>query len=122
MDRAKVKTIIQQKNDNFRKNLIQIASQNQNHFYPTPLVQHLYKNDMEKFYRLLDHTMNYKGFDDDNDPWLEHDLAFFEFEGERYFFKLDYYAENFKNGVEDSDKMNDEKCKRVLTLGLAEEY
>lgn len=123
MDREKVKTIIQQKNDNFRKNLIEItATQNQRHFQPTPLVQHLYKKDIDQFYRLLDYTMNYKGFDDDNDPWHEHDMAFFDFEGERYFFKIDYYDVNFEYGVEDEDKMKDEKCKRVLTLALAEEY
>ncbi|QUG90790.1 DUF3768 domain-containing protein [Pseudomonas putida] len=122
MDRTKVKTIIQQKNDNFRKNLIQIATQNQKHLYPTPLVQHLYKTDIEQFCRLLDYTMTYKGFNDDNDPWNEHDMAFFEFEGERYFFKFDYYDANFKGGVEEEDRMNDDKCKRVLTIGLAEEY
>lgn len=123
MDREKVKTIIQQKNDNFRKNLIEItATQNQRHFQPTPLVQHLYKTDIDKFYRLLDTAMTYKGFDDDNDPWNEHDMAFFEFEGEKYFFKIDYYDENFEFGAEDEDKMKDDKCKRVLTLALAEEY
>ena len=122
MDREKVKTLIQQKNDNFRKNVLKIAANDHNHFHPSPAIQHLYLTQPEQFFRLLEEVMFYTGFDEDNDPWREHDLAFFEFNDTRYFWKIEYFDKNFEYGVEDKDKLNDEVCKRRLILAEASEY
>lgn len=122
MDRAKVKTLIQQKNDNFRMNLLEHASKEQRHFMPSPAIQHLYKTSPKDFYKVLEEAMFYKGFTADNDPWGEHDMALFSYNGTRYFWKIEYYDKNFEGGVEDKHKLNDEICKRALILAEASEY
>lgn len=53
-------------------------------------------------------------FHDGNDPYGEHDFAFFEINGQRCFFKFDYYDSTFQFFEEDGH--------RVLTIGLADEY
>jgi len=42
--------------------------------------------------RVLQRVRTFEQFDDDNDPYHEHDMAFFDEGGERFFFKLDYYS------------------------------
>jgi hypothetical protein len=56
----------------------------------------------------------FNAFTPDNDPHGEHDCAFFEVDGERFFFKFDYYDENYEFYQEDG--------KRVLTIGFASDY
>jgi hypothetical protein len=41
--------------------------------------------------RVLLAVRDHNTFDAANDPHHEHDLAFFEVDGERYFFKIDYF-------------------------------
>jgi hypothetical protein len=47
-------------------------------------------------------------------------MAFFEVDGERMFFKLDYYALDMRHGSD--DPADPEKTQRVLTIGLAADY
>jgi len=62
----------------------------------------------------------FSDFTDDNDPWGEHDFGSFEHDGQKFFFKLDYYDNNLEFGSEDpSDPV---QTTRVLTVMLAEEY
>ncbi len=63
-------------------------------------------------------------FDDNNDPWFEHDMAFFTFKGERFFFKISYYKDSTFECHPDTenDKLSDEKCFRVLTIGEMSDY
>lgn len=62
----------------------------------------------------------FETFDDDNDPHQEHDMAFFELKGERYFFKVDYYDKSMESGSE--DPADPAQTTRVLTIGEASEY
>jgi hypothetical protein len=59
-------------------------------------------------------------FDGDNDPHQEHDMAFFEVKGERYFFKVDYYDKIMEFGSE--DPADPAQTTRVLTIMRADEY
>lgn len=55
-----------------------------------------------------------------NDPYREHDMAFFEVEGERYFFKLDYFDVHARFHSPDPA---DASCTcRVLTIGHHSDY
>ena len=60
-------------------------------------------------------------FTADNDPYGEHDFAAFELDGEKLFFKIDYYSSDDPDlGAENpSDQASTE---RVLTIMLASEY
>ena len=55
-----------------------------------------------------------------NDPYGERDFGAFDYEGQRIFWKIDYYDSNLEFG---SDHPEDPgKTVRVLTIMLAEEY
>jgi hypothetical protein len=62
----------------------------------------------------------FTAFDGDNDPHGEHDFGAFDLEGEKLFFKFDYYAPGLEHGSE--DPAIGSKTVRVLTIMLAREY
>ncbi|MEO8629066.1 MAG: DUF3768 domain-containing protein [Betaproteobacteria bacterium] len=69
----------------------------------------------------LDAVRTFDRFTRDNDPHSEHDFGSFEVDGQKLFWKIDYYDKGDSNfGAEDpSDPATTE---RVLTIMLAEEY
>ena len=63
-------------------------------------------------------VMGFDTFNEDNDPYGEHDFGSVEVNGTKYFWKIDYYDESFKMGV---DPWEDDPH-RVLTIMRADEY
>jgi len=59
-------------------------------------------------------------FTEDNDPYGEHDFGAFEHDGQRIFWKIDYYAPDMEHGSE--NPADPKQTIRVLTIMLAEEY
>ena len=59
-------------------------------------------------------------FTGDNDPWSEHDFGAFDLDGERMFWKFDYYTIDMEAGSEHPE--NEPDTMRVLTIMLASEY
>lgn len=59
-------------------------------------------------------------FGEDNDPYGERDFGAFEIEGQRLFWKIDYYDLNL--ALASPDAADPAVTRRVLTLMLAEEY
>jgi hypothetical protein len=59
-------------------------------------------------------------FTRNNDPHGEHDFGAFEHDGERIFWKIDYYATDMEHGSEDPSDPT--QTVRVLTIMLADEY
>lgn len=57
---------------------------------------------------------------EDNDPYGERDFGSIELEGERYFWKIDYYDRTLRFGAE--DPADTSETMRVLTLMHASEY
>ncbi|MBT4116286.1 MAG: DUF3768 domain-containing protein [Rhodospirillaceae bacterium] len=83
----------------------------------TPGVQGL---GLDSINLLLEEVANYDGFGSQNDPWDEHDGAAIVFQGQRYYWKIDYYDQTLKYGSPDpSDPLVTE---RVLTLMRSDEY
>jgi Protein of unknown function (DUF3768) len=70
--------------------------------------------------RLLLAVQSFSNFTKDNDPHSEHDFGNIELEGDRYFWKIDYYALDLESGSE--DPADPEKTARVLTIMRADEY
>jgi len=66
---------------------------------------------------VLREVMNFSSFTAGNDPYGEHDFGAVEVGGERYFFKIDYYDEDFEFGV---DQYRD-AFRRALTIMRADE-
>lgn len=69
---------------------------------------------------ILQQVRRFDRFDSANDPHNEHDFGSFEIEGERFFFKIDYYDLEMEGGSE--DPADPAKTTRVLTVMKAEEY
>lgn len=63
---------------------------------------------------ILSAVRKFNAFTSDNNPHGEHDFAFFEVNGEGFYFKFDYYDDNYEFFKEDGN--------RVLTIGFADEY
>lgn len=62
----------------------------------------------------------FKDFSPDNDPRGEHDFGSFEIDGERFFFKVDYFeSEKLEYGADPYEQAN---VYRILTIMLASEY
>ncbi len=61
---------------------------------------------------------SYDKFDNDNDPYGEHDFGSLVWFGNKIFWKIDYYNQEL-NGW--GDPLFPE-CRRILTVMLAEEY
>lgn len=62
----------------------------------------------------------FANFSDGNDPYGEHDFAAIEVDGERLFWKIDYYDHTLTAGS--PDPSDPRLTKRVLTIMLASEY
>jgi hypothetical protein len=64
---------------------------------------------------------DFHDFDGDNDPHGEHDFGACEHNGQRIFWKIDYYSDRFCHwGAEHPE--DPAQCFRVLTIMLASEY
>ena len=67
---------------------------------------------------LMSEVRTFNQFNEDNDPWNEHDFGRIDFRGEKVFWKIDYYDQALE-GWEDPLSPN---CKRLMTVMLADEY
>ena len=57
-------------------------------------------------------------FTEDNDPYGEQDFVSLEFEGQKVFFKIDYYDQTLSRWCDPLDNA----CRRTMTIMLASEY
>ena len=70
--------------------------------------------------RVLDAVAGFEKFTADNDPHHEHDFGNLEVDGQKIYFKIDYYDADCLYGSEDPS--DPAKTCRVLTVMLATEY
>jgi len=69
---------------------------------------------------LLHQVRTFDSFDESNDPHGEHDFCALVVEGEKYFWKIDYFDRRLEYGSE--DPADPQRTTRVLTLMRADEY
>ena len=70
--------------------------------------------------KVLSAVRSFNEFTEDNDPHKEHDFGSFDVDGEKCFWKIDYYDLKMEGG---SDNPADPAVTtRVLTIMLASEY
>lgn len=120
MDRTEFKTLIQQKNDNFRRNLIAEYEKNKMSVFFAPHLAAYHETKPDFFYAVVKETIELPReiFTEDNDPHLEHDFAFYYVDDEKCFFKIDYYDKDYKGHCGEANILNDDICRRVITVGL----
>jgi hypothetical protein len=70
--------------------------------------------------RLIDRLRTFDQFEEENDPYGEHDFGAFDEDGQKYFWKIDYYDPSLS--YHSDDAADPEKTVRVLTLMRADEY
>ena len=74
---------------------------------------------LEQF-RVIAKVRSFTEFSDDNNPHGERDFGAFDQDGQRIFWKIDYYNRTLDGGSE--DPADPFKTRRVLTVMLASEY
>jgi len=67
---------------------------------------------------LLQAIRDYDDFTEDNDPYGEHDFGSLVWMGHKVFWKIDYYDQSLSHW---EDPLS-QKCTRLMTVMLAEEY
>lgn len=77
--------------------------------------------------KVIDAVRSFEAFTPDNDPHGEHDFGSFLQDGEKIFWKIDYYQPNIDgeldiDGLGSEDPSDPEQTIRALTIMLAEEY
>lgn len=70
--------------------------------------------------KVAEAVQSFAAFDDNNDPWGEHDFGAVDVEDLKVFWKIDYYTPDLTAGSE--NPANESQTHRVLTIMLASEY
>ena len=70
--------------------------------------------------RIIEAVRAFDAFTTDNDPYGEHDFGSVEVDGEKIFFKFDYFDLN--RAMHSEDAADPSKTERVLTIMLSSEY
>ena len=65
-------------------------------------------------------VQNFNDFNEDNDPYGEHDFGSFDYKGEKILWKIDYYDLN--NQYHSENPANPDITNRILTILLSCEY
>ncbi len=83
----------------------------------TPGVQSL---DSKQLQALIGTVQGFDTFNEDNDPYQEHDFGTVTIQGQQFYWKIDYYAPSMQEGSE--NPADPQQTRRVLTLMQAQEY
>lgn len=76
--------------------------------------------DLSQRRALFEAVRAFDGFEPENDPYGEHDFGSLQQDGERYFWKIDYYDRALSNASPDPSDTT--VTTRVLTIMRADEY
>ena len=98
-------------NDNFLKHLSQGT---------LVLTQGIRSNTPEDLEAIITKVRTFDSFDENNDPYNEHDFGAFDYKGKKIFWKIDYYDQEFL--YLSPDVSNPRVTNKVLTIMYAEEY
>ena len=71
--------------------------------------------------RAIAAVIAFNAFTNDNDPHREHDFRSLELDGEKLFWKIDYYSTDDPD-LGSEDPSDPTKTERALTIMLADEY
>ena len=98
-------------NDDFRKHLSKGT---------LVLTQGIRSNTSEDIQAIINQVRTFDKFDENNDPYNEHDFGAFDYKGKKVFWKIDNYDRKFL--YLSPDVCNPKLTNKVLTIMYAEEY
>ena len=107
--------VIREQNDLFR--LLGNTSYVPGKVVTTPGVEELSPDNQRKLFELV---QTFSDFNEDNDPYREHDFGAVKFKGETYYWKIDYYDTEYRMGSTDPADLS--KTRRVMTIMRSDEY
>lgn len=84
------------------------------------LVRGIYSKGQAVINDILNSVKTFNNFNENNDPYNEHDYGSFVYNGQKIMWKIDYYDRNLQYYSENPEDVN--KTIRVMTVMLAEEY
>jgi hypothetical protein len=93
------------------------ARQNLSNYSFTQGVRGLNREQLNDLIKLV---KEFDDFTEENDPHHEHDMGKIEFNGESYYFKIDYYDNQLKYGSEFPE--DESITRRVITVMETDEY
>ena len=103
-------------NDAFRQNPTRLGR-----MIVTRCVMNLADRHDDAFAQLIRAVRDFRAFTSDNDPYGEHDFGAIDLLGQKWFWKIDYFAdETCTRGADNPG--HSEACFRVLTIMHASEY
>ncbi len=102
---------IAEQNDSFRKHLSQGT---------LVLTQGIRSNTSEDIEAIINCVRTFDSFDENNDPYNEHDFGAFYYKCKRIFWKIDNYDQRFL--YLSPNACNPRLTNKVLTIMYAEEY
>lgn len=112
LDAAEPRQAIRELNDLFRR-----EGRGNGTVVVTPGIQ---DHSWDFLQRAFQAVRKFDQFSEDNDPWGEHDYGAVEVDGEKVFWKIDYYDPTLTQGS--ANPANGAVTHRVLTIMLANEY
>lgn len=98
-------------NDDFRKHLSKGT---------LVLTQGIRSNAPEDIQAIITQVRTFDKFDENNDPYNEHDFGAFDYKGKKVFWKIDNYDRKFL--YLSPDVCNPKLTNKVLTIMYADEY
>ena len=93
------------------------ARQNLSNYSFTQGVRGLNREQLNDLIKLV---KEFDDFTEENDPHHEHDMGKIEFNGESYYFKIDYYDNQLKYGSEFPE--DESITRRIITVMETDEY
>ena len=112
--------IIAEQNDLFRQNFGNPHSENQKIKGKYLVTQGITNLPLPEQFAITVKIREFNDFNENNDPFGEHDMASFKHNADTILWKIDYYDVNYEYGSEDPSNLK--KTRRVLTAMLSHEY
>jgi hypothetical protein len=112
--------LIAQQNDQFRKNFGSQISDDQEIKGKYCVTQGISELPLPEQFLITLKIREFDDFNENNDPYGEHDYGKFKHNADDIMWKIDYYDENYEYGSEDPSDLS--KTRRVLTAMMAHEY
>jgi hypothetical protein len=68
----------------------------------------------------LEQVTQFEAFNEENDPYGEHDYGSFDYCNREFWWKIDYYDLGMQSAS--PDPADPQKTKRIMTIGLAQDW